>query len=66
MSFPYLDETKELNEIIRKEAGGDFIQLSNGVTHYQLGGDENGDTVVLVHGFSVPSFIYDSTFEFLS
>lgn len=68
MPFPYLDETKALNESTRKEADGSFIQLSDGVTHYQLGGDKNGDAnvVVLVHGFSVPSFIYDPTFEFLS
>mgnify|MGYP000889289924 FL=1 len=66
MPFPYFDETKALNESTRKEADGLFIQLSDGITHYQLGGDENGDVVVLVHGFSVPSFIYDPTFQFLS
>ncbi len=66
MPFPYLDETKALNESTRKEADGSFIQLSDGVTHYQLSGDENGIPVVLVHGFSVPYFIYDPTFEFLS
>ena len=66
MPFPYFDETKELNESTRKEAEGSFINLSDGITHYQLGGDENGEVVVLVHGFSVPNFIYDTTFEFLS
>jgi len=68
MPFPYLDETKELNESARKEADGLFIQLSDGNTHYQVGGDKNGDAdaIVLIHGFSVPSFIYDPTFEFLS
>ncbi|MBL8090199.1 MAG: alpha/beta hydrolase [Anaerolineales bacterium] len=75
MPFPYLDETKELNESARKEADGLFIQLSDGITHYQLGRDDSplslGEglgvrEVVLVHGFSVPSFIYDPTFEFLS
>ncbi|KXK13010.1 MAG: alpha/beta hydrolase fold protein [Chloroflexi bacterium OLB14] len=66
MPFPYLDETKALNESTRKEADGSFIQLSDGVTHYQLSGDVNDIPVVLVHGFSVPYFIYDPTFEFLS
>ncbi len=65
MTFPYLDETKELNESVRKEADGSFIALRDGVTHYELGGVENGIPVVLVHGFSVPYFIYDPTFEFL-
>lgn len=66
MPFPFLDETKELNQATRKELDGSFIQLTNGVTHYELGGDENGIPVVLVHGFSVPYFIFDTTFEFLS
>ncbi|MCE9647670.1 MAG: alpha/beta hydrolase [Chloroflexi bacterium] len=65
MSFPYLDEVKELNETTRREAGGSFIVLSDGVTHYELAGGINGRLVVLVHGFSVPSFIFDNTFEFL-
>ena len=65
MPFPYLDEIKELNETTRKEADGSFITLADGVTHYELGGPENGKLVVLVHGFSVPYFIYDPTFEFL-
>lgn len=68
MPFPYFDETKALNESTRKEVDGSFIQLSDGITHYQLGGGKNGDAdaVVLVHGFSVPYFIYDPTYEFLS
>ena len=65
MPFPYLGETKELNESTRKEADGSFITLTDGVTHYELGGPENGKPVVLVHGFSVPYFIFDTTFEFL-
>ena len=66
MPFPYLDETKELNESSRKEADGSFITLSDGVTHYELSGPEYGKPVVLVHGFSVPYFIYDTTFDFLT
>lgn len=66
MPFSFRDETKELNEETRKSASGAFIQLPNGVTHYELGGNESGEVVVLVHGFSVPYFIYDPTFEFLT
>jgi len=65
MPFPYLGETKELNESTRKEADGLFIALADGVTHYELGGVENAQPVVLVHGFSTPYFIFDATFEFL-
>ncbi len=66
MSFPYLGETRELNELTRREAGGSFIQLPDGFTHYQIGGESKGTPVVLVHGFSVPCFIYDRTFDFLT
>jgi pimeloyl-ACP methyl ester carboxylesterase len=66
MSFPYRDETKELNDESRKNAGGSFIQLADGVTHYELSGNESSEAVVLIHGFSVPYFIYDPTFKFLT
>jgi pimeloyl-ACP methyl ester carboxylesterase len=67
MLFPYLGETKELNETARKEAeSGAFAALPDGVTHYELGGPESGMPIVLVHGFSVPYFIWDPTFDFLT
>lgn len=59
-------ETEELNDDVRKSAGGSFISLPYGVTHFELGGAESDEPVVLIHGFSVPYFIYDPTFEFLS
>lgn len=66
VSFPYIDETIPLNDETRKGLPGSFIALPGGITHYEEGGDKNGGSVVLVHGFSVPYFIYDPTFEFLS
>ncbi|MFN8414222.1 MAG: alpha/beta hydrolase [Anaerolineales bacterium] len=65
MPFPYFDETKELNEITRQEASGSFVKLTDGFTHYELAGNEQGPRVVLVHGFSVPYYLFDNTFEFL-
>ena len=66
MNFPYREETKELNDETRRSAAGSFIQLADGVTHYELSGNESGDAVVLIHGFSVPYFIYDPTIKFLT
>lgn len=67
MPFPYRNETKELNESTRKETeSGAFAALPDGVTHYELGGPADGRLVVLVHGFSVPYFIWDPTFDFLT
>jgi len=66
MPFSYRDEIKDLDELTRKEATGSFIQLTDGVTHFELSNPEQNETVVLIHGFSVPFFIYDPTFEFLT
>jgi len=65
-TFPYLSETEELDEVARASAPGSFVQLSGGCTHYELGGPGDGKPVVLVHGFSVPYFIWDPTFDFLT
>jgi len=66
MSFSYRDEIKELNDRTRQEASGSFVQLTDGFTHYELSNPGGDETVVLVHGFSVPYFIYDPTFRFLT
>lgn len=52
-------EKKELNETSRTELGGTYIHLSDGVTHYQFDGPENGPLVVLVHGGTIPAWGWD-------
>lgn len=64
--FSFRSETKELNDATRRLTGGSFVQLSDGVTHYELSNITREQTVVLVHGFSVPYFIFDPTFHFLT
>lgn len=64
--FPFRTETKELNDDTRRMTGGAFVQLPDGVTHYELGNITRDSTVVLVHGFSTPYFIYDPTFHYLT
>ena len=47
--------------------GAAFVSLSEGVTYYRLANDESCTTAdVLVHGFSVPSYIWDPTYDFLA
>ena len=65
MPFPFF-ETKQLDEQTRRSADGSFVPLPNGITHYELSNPDNEETVVFVHGFSVPYFIFDPTFEFLT
>ncbi len=59
-------EVYELDEVARKSAPGSFVQLSDGYTHYELSGPDTGKVVVLIHGFSVPYYIWDSTAFYLS
>ena len=54
-----------MNAEARKNATGQFIQLTNGITHYEVGGSDTAKTVILVHGFSVPYYIWDGTYDSL-
>ena len=58
-------ETKTMSDKARKNVAGQFIKLSGGVTHYETGGPDTGKVVILVHGFSVPYYIWDATFDSL-
>ena len=64
--YVYMDkEALELNADSRAKLDGQFIRLDMGNVHYQLEGDKNAETVVLVHGFSSPLYIYNPTFDYL-
>jgi pimeloyl-ACP methyl ester carboxylesterase len=43
-----------------------FVRLSDGVTHYEWAGPDDGQVVVLVHGLTSPSFIWDYQFHALA
>ena len=55
-----------LNDSVRASLPGQFVKLPLGVVHYELAGPETAPTVVLVHGFSVPYYIWDPTFAALT
>jgi pimeloyl-ACP methyl ester carboxylesterase len=40
-----------------------MIHLPHGNTYYELAGPPDGAVVVLIHGFSVPSYIWEPTFQ---
>lgn len=48
-----------LSDETRANLPGQFIRLTDGVTHYQLDGPQDGQVVVLVHGFSVASYSWE-------
>jgi pimeloyl-ACP methyl ester carboxylesterase len=59
-------ETKELNDEARRGIPGKFIQLSQGMVHYELAGPPAGRTVVFIHGFSIPYYLWDHNFNALA
>jgi pimeloyl-ACP methyl ester carboxylesterase len=59
-------EKLDIDENVRRMVPGRFAKLSDGFTHYEIGGPENGRTVVLAAGVSVPYYIWDPTFTALT
>jgi pimeloyl-ACP methyl ester carboxylesterase len=67
ISYRLTDQEKiTLSDTVRLALPGRFVKLPLGVVHYELAGPDNAPTVVLVHGFSVPYYIWDPTFEALT
>ena len=58
-------EKHTMNDEARKNVSGQFIKLTDGITHYEAGGADSGKVVILVHGFSVPYYIWDATYDSL-
>ena len=54
-------EHSDMNAAARQGVPGKFVTLGDGVTHYDVAGPDTGQRVLLAHGFSVPSYIWDST-----
>jgi pimeloyl-ACP methyl ester carboxylesterase len=59
-------EKRELTPETRAGLPGQFIALPGGMTHYQLVGPAGGQVVVLVHGFSVPSYLWEHNISALT
>jgi pimeloyl-ACP methyl ester carboxylesterase len=58
-------ETKTMDAEARKNTSGQFIQLTAGITHYEIAGADTAKAIILVHGFSVPTYIWGATFDSL-
>ena len=66
---PYESVTKDaaFRANLELPGGAAFVSLSEGVIYYRLANGESCTTAdVLVHGFSVPSYIWDPTYDFLA
>lgn len=61
VALPWIMEAlrRPMNERARGDAPGAFAQLSAGNTHYQWHGPRSTRILVLVHGLSSPSWVFD-------
>lgn len=59
------EESRPIDDAARAVAPGQFIELQHGTVHYRLEGSENAPLVVLIHGFSVPSYTWENNAQFL-
>lgn len=59
-------ETQELDDEARTNAIGSFVTTAIGTSHVEVSGPANGQPVVLVHGFSSPMYVWDSTAPILA
>jgi pimeloyl-ACP methyl ester carboxylesterase len=67
--LPYLlinDEPARLDDRVRAAATGTFARLPAGHTYYEVAGADGAQTVVLVHGTTIPSFVWDHNFQVLA
>lgn len=60
-ALPYYLETrrKPMNAQARRAAPGQFVELSQGVTHALWHGPTRGPVAVCIHGLTTPSFVWD-------
>ncbi|MFF7073791.1 alpha/beta fold hydrolase [Streptomyces pseudovenezuelae] len=52
-------EDRQLTAASRQALRGSFVELSDGVTHYELRGPEDGELVVMAGGLTIPLFYWD-------
>lgn len=60
LALPWILEKtrREITPALRKNAPGEFVELSGGVTHYQWLGPVRGPVAVLIHGLTTPSEVW--------
>jgi pimeloyl-ACP methyl ester carboxylesterase len=60
IAAPFLREAMKpaMTDQLRRDAPGDFVTLSRGITHYRWLGATRGPVAVCVHGLTTPSFVW--------
>jgi len=52
-----------MDDAARAGTDGEYIELSDGIVHYEASGPEEAPSAVFIHGASIPSIVWDSNFS---
>lgn len=64
--YSYKQENNVMDGGARQRSKGKFIQLSKGITHYELAGPDTGKVLVLIHGgSSIGGFAWERNYNAL-
>ena len=67
VEYEYITKNKSFVDNLNIESNSAFVNLSDGFTFYSQDNEDVASIpVLLIHGFSVPSYIWDPTFVLLS
>ncbi|MEP5731537.1 MAG: alpha/beta hydrolase [Sulfitobacter sp.] len=60
VALPLASEARRhvMDDAARGSATGQFVRLSQGVTHFEWHGPANGPVIVCIHGLTTPSFVW--------
>ena len=65
-SYESVEKNQDFRDSVLIENNGDYVLLSKGYTYYEEANRESTiGNIILVHGFSVPSYIWEVTFNTL-
>lgn len=53
-------EKENLDDAARAQQGGSYIKLPDGMTHYELTGPGDGQVAILIHGATIPMYVWDA------
>ena len=64
--YEYVVKNEDFRDAVLEKSNGEYVELSDGYTYFEEANkDSNLGNVVLVHGYSIPSYIMETTFNSL-
>jgi len=64
--YEYVVKNEDFRDTVLKKSNGEYVELSDGYTYFEEANqDSDLGNVVLVHGYSIPSYIMETTFNSL-